>query len=125
MTITFQSADTCACHYDLAEFVVGCASNVVAIVDVNEQEVRDLVMQAIERKRLTMRDVAFAITTSESGVVVTVYYAVAAAILTVEQLKPGVLNSWARKRELSAPFYFVRHPSFTGLKNAFLPPCFS
>lgn len=77
---------------------LGCASNVVAIVDVNEQEVRDLVMQAIERKRLTMRDVAFAITTSESGVVVTVYSAVAAAILTVEQLMPGVLNSWARKK---------------------------
>ena len=98
MTITFQSADTCACHYDLAEFVVGCASNVVAIVDVNEQEVRDLVMQAIERKRLTMRDVAFTITTGESGVVVTVYSAVAAAILTVEQLRPGVLNSWTRKK---------------------------
>lgn len=98
MTITFQSADNCACHYDLSEFVVGCASNVAAIVKVDEQEVRDLVMQAIERKRLTMRDVAFAITTSESGVVVTVYSAVAAAILTVEQLRPGVLNSWARKK---------------------------
>ena len=42
MIIQFDSADSCACSYDLADFVVGAAKSIVKIVDVNEQEVRDL-----------------------------------------------------------------------------------
>ena len=99
MTIKFESVDNCACSYDFVEFIVASARSIVKIVDVSEQEVRDLLMTAIHNKRLTMRDVAYTISTEESGVVVTVYSAVASAVLTVEQLRPGILNSWARKRE--------------------------
>lgn len=125
MTIKFESAESCACSYDLAEFIANSAKSVVKIVDVSEQEVRDLLMTALHNKKLTLRNVAYAISTEESGVVVTVYSAVAAILLTVEQLRPGVINSWTRKKGAYAPFYFVRHPNFIGLKNAFFPPCLS
>ena len=98
MTIKFDSADSCGASYPLDEFIIGAAESVVKIVEVPEQEVRDLLATAIANKKLTMRDVAYAISTEESGVVVTVYSAVAAAILTVEKMRPGIINSWTRKK---------------------------
>ena len=57
MTIKFESADSCGASYPLDEFIIGAADSVVKIVDVAEQEVRDLLATAIANKKLTMRDV--------------------------------------------------------------------
>ena len=100
MNIIFDSADSCACSFDLDDFVSTSASSISRITGVPLLQLNELVLAAILRKKLCLRDVAYGLSavTSESATVVMAYSAIASALLTVEQLRPGVINSWARKK---------------------------